>query len=91
MGMDYNYSGSSSYPRFREDMEKIDTLVGSDDIIFVSWIADPYKRLSAEDTKHLYDILKKYIMDNPSAELPFQPLNELEECVYYGEGWSISR
>lgn len=89
MGMDYRYSGSSTYLRFGEEMNIIDELVNSDDVIFVSWIADPYKQLSLENTKHIYKIISDFMDNNPDVELPYQIINELEESISYGEGWWV--
>ncbi len=89
MGMDYRYSGSASYPRFADEINMIDELVSSDDVIFVSWIANPYTDLSAEDTKHIYNIIEDYAKHHPAVELPVQPVAELEYCVAYNTGWCV--
>ncbi len=91
MGMDYRYSGSASYSRFSQEMDLIDKLVQSDDVIFTSWIANPYKELSVEDTEHIFNILVDFVNHHPDVELPNQPLCEIEESLTFGEGWCIHR
>lgn len=89
MGMDYVYSGSASYPRFREEINQIDHIIRSDDVIFVSWINNPYKELSYEDTQYIYEIIDNFIKINPDIELPWQPVNELTCCLEHHEGWYV--
>lgn len=91
MGMSYRFSGSASYSRFHEEISRIDELVQSDDVIFTSWIADPYKELSYEDTEHIADIILHFMENNPEVELPYQPINELDESLAFKEGWFIYR
>lgn len=105
MGMDYRYAGSSSYPRFNEEMELISQLIETDDIIFTTWIANPYKNLNVKDTKHIYDMIWNYILDNTDnintifdygdlnhiGGIPYQIYYELAQSIANFEGWAVHR
>lgn len=127
MGMDYEYAGSASYPRFDDEVSQIVTLFGgveSDELkhrhdtenerffgywfgyassaphdmkkyifpegtdpVLVRWFNNIYDDYDADDTLHIYQILKtKY---DEVVNISSQIMSELESLAYYGEGWSI--
>ena len=100
MGMDYVWSGSASYPRFNKEIENIVKVFGRKSIIeepwftfpektntiLVNWLNQPFNDLTEEETKVIWEAVRRY---SEIKEISWQIWNELEKCVEFESGWYI--
>lgn len=100
MGMDYVWSGSASYPRFRQEIENIVKVFGGIDIIgepwfifpkrtntiLVNWLNRPFNDLTEEETKVVWEEVRQH---PEIEEISYQVWNELKICVGLETGWHI--
>ena len=99
MGMDYCYSGSASYSRFNEELNKVAEVFGgvrhrgkftfpaeTNDTL-KKWFNDIYgESFTEKETK----IVWMCISQHPEIkDISHQIWRELETCVMFDEGWQV--
>ena len=101
MGVDYCWSGSSSYPRFYSELAGIVGRFhgqgkicppnyifpeGTNDIL-IRWFNNPYQTYyTPEETKIIWEAVRQH---PEIEEISWQIWNELEKCVEFEDGWYI--
>ena len=100
MGMDYVWSGSASYPRFYEELAKVNGIFhgqgkicppnytfpeGTNEIL-VKWFNHPFDDFTEEETKIIWELISAH---PEIEEISPQIWNELKTCVELETGWHI--
>ena len=87
MGMMYQYAGSASYPRFKEEMQQLHNLVkGVNSVALDKFFNEPYEYFTSDETKEIYNIL----CSKPEAkDISSQIMYELKACVEVNNSWYI--
>lgn len=103
MGMDYTYSGSASYPRFKEEYTEVDKIFGGVEPPDSSYgkrfiFPEDINKVLVNWFNYIYDdltveetkIVWEYINTHPEIkDISYQIWNELELCVVLGDYWHI--
>ena len=87
MGMMYQYAGSASYLRFKEEMQQLHNLVkGVNSAALDKFFNEPYEYFTSDETKEIYNIL----CSKPEAkDISSQIMYELKACVEVNDSWYI--
>ena len=87
MGMMYQYAGSASYLRFKEEMQQLHNLVKDvNSVALNKFFNEPYEYFTSDETKEIYNI----ICSKPEAkDISSQIMYELKACVEVNDSWYI--
>lgn len=86
MGMDYCWSGSASYPRFKKELEAVAAVLDSTSPILSRWLKEPYGDYTPEETKFIWNIIQRH---PEIEEISWQIWNELKICCELDTAWYI--